>query len=255
MDQKNKVILNLENISKSYIVKNGVKLVVDKVSMDVRDNEFLVVLGPGHCGKTVLMNIIAGLEQPNDGRLTLDGEEIHGSDKRIGMVFQTLNLMPWRTVMGNVEFGLEIAGVDKAERREVAQKYIDLVGLTGFENSYPHQLSGGMKQRVGIARAYTNSPEILLMDEPFGQLDAQTRYAMQEEVLRIWEQEKRTIIFVTNNIEEAVYLADRIVLLSNCPAKVKQVYDLSVLPRPRVMTDPEFLRIRKDISDNTDLAL
>ncbi len=255
MDQKNKVILKLENISKSYIVKNDVKLVVDKVSMEVRDNEFLVVLGPGHCGKSVLMNIIAGLEKANDGRLMLDGEEIHGSDKRIGMVFQTLNLMPWRTVMGNVEFGLEIAGVSKEERRKVAQKYIDLVGLTGFENSYPHQLSGGMKQRVGIARAYTNSPEILLMDEPFGQLDAQTRYAMQEEVLRIWEQEKRTIIFVTNNIEEAVYLADRVVLLSNCPAKVKQVYDLSVLPRPRVMTDPEFLRIRKDISDNTDLAL
>ena len=255
MDQKNKVILNLENVSKSYIVKNDVKLVVDKVTMDVRDNEFLVVLGPGHCGKSVLMNIIAGLETPNGGRLTLDGEELHGSDKRIGMVFQTLNLMPWRTVMGNVEFGLEIAGMDKTERRKISQKYIDLVGLTGFENAYPHQLSGGMKQRVGIARAYTNSPEILLMDEPFGQLDAQTRYAMQEEVLRIWEQEKRTIIFVTNNIEEAVYLADRIVLLSNCPAKVKQVYDLSVLARPRVMTDPEFLRIRKDISDNTDLAL
>ena len=255
VDQKNKVILKLENISKSYIVKNDVKLVVDKVSMEVRDNEFLVVLGPGHCGKSVLMNIIAGLETPNAGRLTLDGEELHGSDKRIGMVFQTLNLMPWRTVMGNVEFGLEIAGMDKTERRKIAQKYIDLVGLTGFENAYPHQLSGGMKQRVGIARAYTNSPEILLMDEPFGQLDAQTRYAMQEEVLRIWEQEKRTIIFVTNNIEEAVYLADRVVLLSNCPAQVKQVYDLSVLSRPRSMTDPEFLRIRKDISDNTDLAL
>ena len=255
MDQRTKVILQLENVSKSYIVKNDVKLVVDKVSMEVRDNEFLVVLGPGHCGKSVLMNIIAGLEQPNDGRLLLDGEEIHGSDKRIGMVFQTLNLMPWRTVMGNVEFGLEIAGVKKAERRKVSQKYIDLVGLTGFENAYPHQLSGGMKQRVGIARAYTNSPEILLMDEPFGQLDAQTRYAMQEEVLRIWEQEKRTIIFVTNNIEEAVYLADRVVLLSNCPAKVKQVYDLNVLKRPRSLTDPEFLRIRKDISDNTDLAL
>ena len=119
----------------------------------------------------------------------------------------------------------------------------------------PTPTSGGMKQRVGIARAYTNSPEILLMDEPFGQLDAQTRYAMQEEVLRIWEQEKRTIIFVTNNIEEAVYLADRVVLLSNCPAQVKQVYDLRVLSRPRSMTDPEFLRIRKDISDNTDLAL
>lgn len=255
MDEKNKVILKLENISQGFIVKDDVKQVVDNVSMEVRDNEFLVVLGPGHCGKTVLMNIIAGLDKAVSGHVYLDGEEIKGSDERIGMVFQSLNLMPWRTVMGNVEFGLEISGMDKKQRREIAQKYIDLVGLTGFENSYPHQLSGGMKQRVGIARAYTNSPQILLMDEPFGQLDAQTRYAMQEEVLRIWESEKRTIIFVTNNIEEAVYLADRIVLLSKCPAKVKQVYDLSALKRPRNFTDPEFLRIRKDISDNTDLAL
>ena len=172
MDQKNKVILKLENISQGFIVKDDVKQVVDNVSMEVRDNEFLVVLGPGHCGKTVLMNIIAGLDSPVSGSVYLDGEKITGSDKRIGMVFQSLNLMPWRTVLGNVEFGLEISGMGKKERREIAQKYIDLVGLTGFENSYPHQLSGGMKQRVGIARAYTNSPEILLMDEPFGQLDS-----------------------------------------------------------------------------------
>ena len=255
MDEKNKVILKLKDICQSFIVNDEVKQVVDDVSMEVRDNEFLVVLGPGHCGKTVLMNIIAGLAKPRSGKVYLDGEELHGSDERIGMVFQSLNLMPWRTVMANVEFGLELSGTKKAERRKIAQKYIDLVGLTGFENSYPHQLSGGMKQRVGIARAYTNSPQIMLMDEPFGQLDAQTRYSMQEEVLRIWQSEKRTIIFVTNNIEEAVYLADRIVLLSNCPAHVKQVYDLSCLPRPRNFTDPEFLRIRQDISDNTDLAL
>ena len=255
MDEKKKAILRLENICQSYVVKDEVKDAVDNVSLEVYDNEFLVVLGPGHCGKTVLMNMIAGLEKPVGGKIFLDGEEIRGSDKRIGMVFQSLNLMPWRTVMGNVEFGLEIAGVKKAERRQVAQKYIDLVGLTGFEKSYPHELSGGMKQRVGIARAYTNNPEILLMDVPFGQLDAQTRYAMEEEVLRIWEKEKRTIIFVTNNIEEAVYLADRIVLLSNCPAKVKQVYDLHELKRPRNTTDAEFLRIRAEISQNTDLAL
>ena len=136
----------------------------------------------------------------------------------------------------------------------IADKYIELVGLKGFEKSYPNELSGGMKQRVGIARAYTNNPEILLMDEPFGQLDAQTRYSMQEEVQRIWEKEKRTIIFVTNNIEEAVYLADRIILLSKCPAKVKEIYEVN-LPRPRDTVHPEFLRIRKEISENTDLAL
>ena len=255
MDEKKKVILKLENVSQSYVVGNQVKDAVDNVSLEVYDNEFLVILGPGHCGKTVLMNILAGLEKPVGGQVYLDGEAIQGSDSRIGMVFQSLALMPWKTVMANVEFGPEVAGVDKQTRRQTAQKYIDLVGLHGFEKSYPHELSGGMKQRVGIARAYTNNPEILLMDEPFGQLDAQTRYAMEEEVLRIWEKEKRTIIFVTNNIEEAVYLGDRIVLLSNCPAKVKNIYDLKALPRPRNTTDPEFLRIRTEISDNTDLAL
>lgn len=255
MDKKKQVILSLKNISQSFVVKDEVKPAVENVSLDVYDNEFLVVLGPGHCGKTVLMNVIAGIEKPIEGQIFLKGEEIHGNDRRIGMVFQSLNLMPWRTVMGNVEFGLELAGMEKKKRRAIAQKYIDLVRLTGFEQSYPHELSGGMKQRVGIARAYTNNPEILIMDEPFGALDAQTRYAMEEEVLRIWKEEKRTVIFVTNNIEEAVFLADRVILLSNCPAKVKQVYDLSPLGRPRDLMDPEFLRFRTEISDNTDLAL
>jgi NitT/TauT family transport system ATP-binding protein/sulfonate transport system ATP-binding protein len=162
--------------------------------------------------------------------------------------------MPWKTVMENVEFGPKIKGIAKGPRRETAQKYINLVGLEGFEKSYPDQLSGGMKQRVSIARAYANNPEILLMDEPFGALDAQTRYSMEEEVQRIWETEKRTVVFVTNNIEEALYLADRIVLLSNCPAHVKAVYEVN-LPRPRNTIDPEFLRLRREISDNTDLAL
>lgn len=253
MDEK-KVRLKLENISQSYVVNNEVRDAVSSISLEVYDNEFLVILGPGHCGKSVLLNIIGGLERPISGNLYLDGEKLSGSDKRISMVFQKLALMPWKTVMGNVEFGPEIAGVDRATRRKTAQKYIDLVGLTGFEKAYPNQLSGGMKQRVGIARAYTNNPEILLMDEPFGQLDAQTRYAMEEEIQRIWQQEKRTIIFVTNNIEEAVYLGDRIILLSECPATVKQIYDVN-LPRPRDTIDPEFLRIRKEVSENTDLAL
>lgn len=253
MDGK-KVKLRLEHISQSYIVKNEVSDAVVDVSLDVYDNEFLVILGPGRCGKTVLLNMIAGLEKPVDGSLFLDGEEIYGSDERIGMVFQKLALMPWKTVMENVEFGLKMKGVPKAQRRETAQKYINLVGLQGFEKSYPSQLSGGMKQRAGIARAYTNNPEIMLMDEPFGQLDAQTRYSMQDEVLRIWESEKRTFIFVTNNIEEALYLADRIVLLTNYPAQVKKIYDIN-LPRPRDTVSPEFLRLRKIISDNTDLAL
>jgi NitT/TauT family transport system ATP-binding protein/sulfonate transport system ATP-binding protein len=253
MDEK-KVILKLSGITQSFVVDDAVHDAVEDVSFEVYDNEFLVILGPGHCGKTVLMNILAGLEKAISGKIYLNDEELQGSDKRIGMVFQTLNLMPWRTVMGNVEFGLEVSGVPKADRRKTAQKYIDLVGLTGFEKAYPNQLSGGMKQRVGIARAYSNNPQILLMDEPFGQLDAQTRYAMQEEVLRIWEKEKRTIVFVTNNIEEAVFLADRIILLSSAPGKIKEVYELDALSRPRNTTSREFLKIRTEVSDNTDIA-
>ena len=253
MDEK-KIRLKLENITQSYVVKNEVRNAVGGISLDVYDNEFLVLLGPGNCGKSVLLNIIAGIEKPVEGRMFLDSEELLSSDERIAMVFQKLALMPWKTVMANVEFGPEVRGVPKAVRRVTAQKYIDLVGLTGFEKSYPYQLSGGMKQRVGIARAYTNNPEILLMDEPFGQLDAQTRYAMQEEIMKIWEKEKRTIVFVTNNIEEAVFLGDRIVLLTQCPARVKEIYPIN-LPRPRDTIDLEFLRIRKEISGNTDLAL
>ncbi len=156
--------------------------------------------------------------------------------------------------MENVEFGLKLEGMGKKERRKIAQHYIDLVELTGFEKHYPHQLSGGMKQRVGIARAYSTNPEILIMDEPFGQLDAQTRYSMQQEIIKVWEKDKRTIVFITNNIEEACYLGDRIVLLTECPAKVKEVYELD-MPRPRDMVDEKFLEIRKVISDNTDLSL
>ena len=253
MDKK-AVKLRLDDISQSFVIQNEVRDAVINISLDVYDNEFLVILGPGQCGKSVLLNIVAGIEKPVGGKLLLDDELVTGSDERIGMVFQKLALMPWKTVMENVEFGPELAGMEKGKRRKIAQKYIDLVGLSGFEKSYPNELSGGMKQRVGIARAYTNNPEILLMDEPFGQLDAQTRYAMQDEVQRIWQQEKRTLIFVTNNIEEAVYLGDRIVLLTKCPAQIKEIYPIS-LPRPRKATDPEFLAIRKAIANNTDLAL
>lgn len=249
-----KIRLKIDKISQSYIVNDTIFEAVQEISMDVYDQEFLVILGPGYCGKTVLLNIIGGLEQPVEGSVSLDGEKMTGCDKRIGMVFQKLALMPWLTVMGNVEYGLKVSGVSKKERRDIAQKYIDLVGLTGFEKSYPNQLSGGMKQRVGIARAYANNPEILLMDEPFGQLDAQTRYAMEEEIQKIWQKEKRTIVFVTNNIEEAVTLGDRIILLSKCPAKIRAIYDVN-LPRPRDTISPEFLRIRKGISENTELAL
>lgn len=249
-----KVKLRINNISKEFKNKDGKTHAIENVSLDVYDNEFLVLLGPGHCGKTVFLNILAGLEQPTTGEIYLDGEQIFGNDPRIGMVFQKWSLLPWKTVMENTEIGPKFKGVDKSERRKKAQQYIDLVGLHGFENSYPSQLSGGMKQRVGIARAYTNDPEILIMDEPFGALDAQTRYSMEEEVMKIWQKEKRTVIFVTNNIEEAVYLGDRIVLFSERPAKIKQIY-VNDLARPRDMISKEFMELRTKISDNSDLAL
>lgn len=249
-----KVKLRVSNISKEFKNKDNKTQAIENVSLDVYDNEFLVLLGPGHCGKTVFLNILAGLEQPTTGEIYLDGEQVYGNDPRIGMVFQKWSLLPWKTVMENTEIGPKFKGVDKAERRKKAQQYIDLVGLHGFENSYPNQLSGGMKQRVGIARAYTNDPEILIMDEPFGALDAQTRYSMEEEVMKIWQKEKRTVIFVTNNIEEAVYLGDRIVLFSERPAKIKEIY-VNDLPRPRDMISKEFMDLRTSISDNSDLAL
>ena len=170
-----------------------------------------MLLGPGQCGKSTVINLISGLEQATDGTITVNSKTVTGPDPDRGVVFQSIALFPWLTTMGNVEYGLKVRGVHKKERQKRAQHYIDLVGLSGFEKAYPVALSGGMKQRVGIARAYCNEPTVMLMDEPFSALDAQTRYLMQEELQRIWQEEKRTIIFVTNNLEEAIYLADRII--------------------------------------------
>ena len=253
MEQLNKR-MEINGISKTFFSDKGYFTAIKDVSFDVNDGEFLVILGPGRCGKTVLLNIIAGLEQQTEGKVVYNGREWKGVNPEISMVFQKLALMPFKTVMENVELGLKFRGMSKVQRREIAQHYIELVGLKGFEKSYPTQLSGGMKQRVGIARAYAADPKLLIMDESFGQLDAQTRYQMQEEILRIWEKEKRTVIFVTNNIEEACYLGDRIILLSDCPATVKEVYPISI-PRPRDMVSGEFLKLRTVISDNTDLAI
>lgn len=248
MDER-KVKLQVRSAAKSFSARKEIFEAVNDVSMDVYENEFLVILGPGQCGKSVLLNMISGVETPTAGTIAFTG-----GSRNLGFVFQKTAVFPWKTVMENVELAPQIKGMPKAERREKARYLIELVGLTGFENAYPRQLSGGMKQRVGIARAYCSDPDILLMDEPFGALDAQTRYQMEEEVLRIWEKEKRTVIFVTNNIEEAVYLGDRIILLSECPARVKAVYPID-LPRPRDYIDPAFLRIRESIEANTDLAL
>lgn len=247
-------VISCSHINKSFINLHGEEhLVIDDISLEVENNEFLVLFGPGQCGKTTMINIISGLDLPSEGEVIVNGKKVMAPGPDRGVVYQTISLFPWLTTMGNVEYGPKIRGIKKQERREKAQYYIDLVGLKGFENAFPVKLSGGMKQRVGIARAYCNEPEVLLMDEPFGALDAQTRYLMQEELEKIWQKEKRTVIFVTNNIEEALYLADRIVVMSNCPAHIKAEFKID-LPRPRSYVDPEFLRLRKEITGIVDVT-
>ena len=210
-----------------------------------------MIVSQPKAGKTTLLNMLAGLEPVTTGTITVNGNPVLRPGPERGVVFQNISLFPWLTTMGNVEYGLRMAGVPKKERRQRAQKYIDLVGLQGFEDAFPSKLSGGMKQRVGIARAYCIEPKVMLMDEPFGALDAQTRYLMQEELQRIWSAEKRTVIFVTNNIEEALYLADRIIVLTNCPATIKKEYTID-LPRPRNLVSEEFLALRKEITGILD---
>ena len=216
--------------------------------------ELLVLFGPGQCGKSTMINCMAGLEGVTGGTVKVDGKLVTKPGPDRGVVYQRMALFPWLTVMGNVEYGPKVRGIPKKERRKLAQHYIDLVGLTGFEDRFPNQLSGGMQQRVGIARAYCNEPKVLFMDEPFGHLDAQTRYLMQEDLMKIWEKEKRTIVFVTNNIEEAIYLADRIVVMTNCPTNIKKEYPVN-LARPRDYVDPAFLSLREEISAIVDKSL
>lgn len=251
MDEKHTNIIECVDISKEF----GDKKVLSTMNFHAKENEFVVILGPGQSGKSTLMRLIAGFEAPTTGHVYVNGEEVDGPSDKVGFVFQRYTLFFWRTVMGNVEMGPKLKGVPKEERRKMAQKYIDLVGLTGFENSYPNQLSGGMKQRVGIARAYVNEPTLLILDEPFGQLDAQTRILMEIEIERVWQEEKRTILFVTSNIDEAIYLADRIIILDDkLPSHLAGEYVVD-LPRPRNLTGHDFLELRKKITDSMSLVL
>lgn len=254
MEERSSIKVECKNISKHFDGENGRGDVLENISLQVKKNEFVVILGPGQCGKTVLINCLSGLLTPDTGEVLVDNKHITGPGPDRGVVFQKYALFPWKTVLGNVAFGLMIRGVDKARQKEIALKYIDLVGLKGFENAYPYGLSGGMKQRVGIARAYANNPEVLLMDEPFGALDAQTRYAMEKKLVEIMEKEKRTVIFVTNNIEEAIYLGDRVVVMSKLPGKIKKEFIIDT-PKPREYSDKLFLQMRKVISEETELAL
>lgn len=242
-----KTVIECRGLCKTYGEGAEAVEVVRDFDLNVYENEFLVLFGPGQCGKTTLINMMAGLMQPDAGKVSMNGELVTAPGPERGVVYQTVSLFPWLTTMGNVEYGPKARGIPKNQYHQRAQYYIDLVGLHGFEKAYPIALSGGMKQRVGIARAYCNEPTVLLMDEPFSALDAQTRYLMQEELAKIWQKEKRTVIFVTNNVEEAVYLADRIVVLRECPTGIKKKYEIT-LPRPRDYVAPEFLRLRQEIS-------
>jgi NitT/TauT family transport system ATP-binding protein len=206
--------------------------VLEDVNFEVRRQEFVAVIGPSGCGKTTLIKIIHGLLPAEHGVVLLNGEPVTRPSFGCGLVFQHAGLLPWRTAQKNVEFGLETKGMGRAERAVVAAEHLRLVGLTGFEDYYPHQLSGGMQQRVGLARALARGPDVLLMDEPFGALDAQTRERMQEELLKINESTKKTVVFVTHDLDEAVYLADRVVVLAARPGRVREIVDIN-LPRPR----------------------
>ncbi|MEQ8710622.1 MAG: ABC transporter ATP-binding protein [Rhodospirillales bacterium] len=244
--------LELRNLEKSFPRGKEEPIhVVKDFSLEIRNLEFLAVIGPSGCGKSTLLRLIDGLIPADRGSIFMDGRDVTGivGGQGRGMVFQSFDLFPWRTTRENVEFGLEVRGVGAAERRERALHYIKLVGLSGFENSFPHELSGGMQQRVGFARALAIKPEILLMDEPFGALDVQTRDILQDELLNIWDKEQKTVLFVTHSIEEAIYLADRIAVITPRPAGVHRIIDVP-FERPRherIKSLPEFLSMRQEI--------
>ncbi|WP_433674602.1 ABC transporter ATP-binding protein [Microbacterium gorillae] len=241
--------ISVQDVSRVYPLKDDDFVALDHVSLDVGDNEFITVVGPSGCGKSTLMNILAGLETPSGGGAFVDGVPVRGPGPDRGMIFQQYALFPWLTVRKNVEFGLRVAKVPAAERRERAEHYIRLVGLEQFADALPKMLSGGMKQRCAIARAYAVNPSLLLMDEPFGALDALTRVRLQEQLLDTWNQDKRTVMFITHDVDEAVILANRVVVMAARPGRIHEVIDVD-LPYPRdesVRLSPEFAELRNRV--------
>jgi NitT/TauT family transport system ATP-binding protein len=250
-------MLEVRQLSKVFFEENDSRkpglVALYNISLAIRKNEFVSLLGPSGCGKTTLIRIIAGLLPADCGEVLVNGQAVTVPGRDRCMVFQQFGLLPWRTVLSNVEFGLEIEGVPKDERSAVAGQYLELVGLKGFEHYYPHQISGGMQQRVGIARALSKKPDILLMDEPFGAVDAQTREQLQEELLKIWSRTDTTVVFVTHSIDEALYLSDRVVVMQARPGRIKEEVSVD-LPRPRwegdVKADPRFARLRSQLRES-----
>ncbi|NJC21500.1 NitT/TauT family transport system ATP-binding protein [Arthrobacter pigmenti] len=241
--------ISVRSVTKTFSLKSEEFVALDRVSLDIADNEFITVVGPSGCGKSTLMNILAGLETCTSGEAIVDGRAVSGPGPDRGVIFQQYALFPWLTVRQNVEFGLKTARVPAAERRKRAQHFIQMVGLEQFADALPKMLSGGMKQRCAIARAYAVDPSILLMDEPFGALDALTRVKLQEQLLDTWSQEKRTVMFITHDVDEAVFLANRVIVMAARPGRIFDIIDVD-LPYPRtedVRLSPKFGELRNRV--------
>ena len=243
--------IHIENLSKIYKRDDSETVAIEDFNINIKRGELISIVGPSGCGKTTILRMIAGLLEPTSGVITVAGHPCDKPGPDRGMVFQDFALMPWRSVIKNVELGMEMAGVPKEERRKRAEEYISIVGLEKFKDARINELSGGMKQRVGIARALVNHPDVLLMDEPFGALDAQTRNLMQAELIKILDKTDQTIIFITHSVDEAVYLSDRVVVLTKRPAKIKEIIEIP-WPRPRDRASPDFTALRKHILDELE---
>ena len=243
------VKVHVDHVVKKFTTSKGETVALNGVDLDIHENEFVCVVGPSGCGKSTLLNIIGGLETPTEGTVTVDGKEVEGPGPDRGIVFQQYALFPWLTVEENVKFGLKLQKKPKDEVDEIANRYIKMVELQDFAKSYPKELSGGMKQRVAIARAYAMNPHVLLMDEPFGALDAQTRTQLQSELLKTWRDEKKTCFFVTHDIEEAIILAQRVVIMYARPGRVKEIVPIDIgYPRTQeTKMTPEFLELKNHI--------
>ncbi len=241
--------IHFDHVSSVFDLNGQPFTAIGDVDLAISDNEFVTVVGPSGCGKSTLMNMAAGLLGPTSGRVTVDGEDVTGPGPERGVIFQQYALFPWLTVRENVEFGLELQKINKAERRRIVDHQLELTDLTNFADALPKNLSGGMKQRCAIARAYAANPKILLMDEPFGALDALTRVHMQVQLLETWAQERRTVMFITHDVDEAVYLANRVIVMAARPGRIHKIVDVG-LPYPRtedVRTTPEFAELRNEV--------